>query len=158
MGNTTIPPHFLCLKTCLFDLNCDFCFYGFKMNSRIILALFHDQCADCILLLSNLGKKFYVEKILLDPYLPLLDKKEWTQPCCELMLLFCTIFNLYGKLTVSKCCQFIIHNWQELGGLRFWGCRMALGHGNIASIEYYFRKAMNIGYVQTITQWAESDL
>jgi len=131
---------------------------GFTLvNASSVLDFYENKCIDCQFLHTVLSNKFYVESILLDEYLPILDKRQWLRPCCELMLLFAALRNWFGKNVVCKSCLHIVSNWEDYFLLRLRGCDMTFGLLNYNSFEYYFREAMDIGYVQTVRQWGDSE-
>lgn len=184
--------------------------YGTKLDSQNIFSFFENTCGDCTFLHKVLYHRFYNEKILLDLYLPLLDKIMFLKTCCELMLMFCSIKHVFGKSAVLKSCYVLVEKWYDYYDLRYWGCyctlsnenlsllyqryvlqtvasphpALAFGYGiteeqelgvsslleyyynliedeelsvkfkGVGSLDYYFRKAMKIGDLQDINQWA----
>lgn len=130
--------------------------HGRYFDTNLVLDLFEYQCLDCRSLLKLLGNTFFVENILFDAYLPEFDKKKWIECCCQIMLMFASIRNYFGKNAVIKCCKFLVEECfhESFYFLRYWSCQTIMGHNHYA-MEYYFRQAMKINYIQTVQQWSE---
>lgn len=143
------------LALCLRSMNMSIPLHGFFFNTTLVIDLFEYQCHDCKFLLKTLGDHFFDESILFGLYLPESDKKSWIGYCCQLMLMFSSIRNFFGKNAVIKSCKVLVEGCldDKYFLLRYWSCQTTMGHKHFA-MEHYFRQAMKISYVQTVHQWS----